>query len=514
MTTIKFRRGTAAQWTSANPVLTAGEPGFETDTNKGKIGDGTTAWTSLPYSAEREVGQRVQAAGGVVTPGQNTIAGYSGNGVASDLGTTTINGGGTVGRENIIGATDFSTVGTATSNVKATGSGADYSVITGGYDNMAGGLMSVISGAHNYTTNTSTHGTISGGSLHHIDAGDYHTIAGGTVNSITTTGGSRCTIGGGADNSITGTISGAAIAGGRSNIASASQAFIGAGLSNSASGDRSVIGGGNVNTATAQFSAVLGGSGNNATGQRSSVGGGSGNTASGQNASVGGGGNCQANTSFSSVAGGELNTVNTSSHGTVAGGKSNAVTGLYAAIGGGDVNTASGANAFVVGSNNTGSGAYSTAAGVFAIAANYGENAESSGRFAAAGDAQRSRLGARRATTDATPTELRLDGGSTRLVLADNSCYRFTIEVAGLKSDGSAGCGFEVRGTIRRGSGAASVALVGTNVSESWIDTALSGAAFAATADTTNGALSMTVTGVAATSIRWNATIRLTKVSF
>lgn len=47
--TIKLRRGTAAQWTAANPVLADGEPGFERDTGKQKIGDGTTAWSGLDY---------------------------------------------------------------------------------------------------------------------------------------------------------------------------------------------------------------------------------------------------------------------------------------------------------------------------------------------------------------------------------------------------------------------------------------------------------------------------------
>ncbi len=46
---IKTRRGTAAAWTSANPTLAAGEPGYETDTGKIKIGDGSTAWNSLAY---------------------------------------------------------------------------------------------------------------------------------------------------------------------------------------------------------------------------------------------------------------------------------------------------------------------------------------------------------------------------------------------------------------------------------------------------------------------------------
>lgn len=46
---IQLRRDTAANWTSANPVLAAGQPGFETDTRKWKVGDGTTAWNSLAY---------------------------------------------------------------------------------------------------------------------------------------------------------------------------------------------------------------------------------------------------------------------------------------------------------------------------------------------------------------------------------------------------------------------------------------------------------------------------------
>jgi hypothetical protein len=47
---IQIKRGTASSWTSANTVLAAGEVGFETDTKKLKVGDGTTAWTSLGYT--------------------------------------------------------------------------------------------------------------------------------------------------------------------------------------------------------------------------------------------------------------------------------------------------------------------------------------------------------------------------------------------------------------------------------------------------------------------------------
>jgi len=46
---IQPRRGTADQWTSANPILAVGEMGYETDTKKFKYGDGLTAWATLPY---------------------------------------------------------------------------------------------------------------------------------------------------------------------------------------------------------------------------------------------------------------------------------------------------------------------------------------------------------------------------------------------------------------------------------------------------------------------------------
>ena len=48
---IQVRRGTASEWTSANPTLAAGELGVETDTRKIKVGTGSTAWTSLSYIA-------------------------------------------------------------------------------------------------------------------------------------------------------------------------------------------------------------------------------------------------------------------------------------------------------------------------------------------------------------------------------------------------------------------------------------------------------------------------------
>jgi hypothetical protein len=54
-TRMQQRRGTAAQWTAANPTLAAGEIGFETDTNKFKMGNGSSAWTSLQYFVDASI---------------------------------------------------------------------------------------------------------------------------------------------------------------------------------------------------------------------------------------------------------------------------------------------------------------------------------------------------------------------------------------------------------------------------------------------------------------------------
>lgn len=45
----QMQNDTAANWTSANPILALGDVGYETDTKKLKIGDGVTAWSALSY---------------------------------------------------------------------------------------------------------------------------------------------------------------------------------------------------------------------------------------------------------------------------------------------------------------------------------------------------------------------------------------------------------------------------------------------------------------------------------
>lgn len=62
---------TAAAWLEANPILFVNEIGFESDTNRMKIGDGVTPWAKLPYSAA--AGQVFSSGNGVVVNG-NTIS--------------------------------------------------------------------------------------------------------------------------------------------------------------------------------------------------------------------------------------------------------------------------------------------------------------------------------------------------------------------------------------------------------------------------------------------------------
>jgi hypothetical protein len=69
---IQLRKGTAAQWTAANPTLALGEPGAETDTGRIKCGDGATLWNALPYANAADI-----AAHSAVTTG---VHGISANG--------------------------------------------------------------------------------------------------------------------------------------------------------------------------------------------------------------------------------------------------------------------------------------------------------------------------------------------------------------------------------------------------------------------------------------------------
>lgn len=65
MTTITLRDGLESEWASANPVLAKSELGIESDTNRFKIGDGTSNWADMPYFIDEDfIASLIAAAGG------------------------------------------------------------------------------------------------------------------------------------------------------------------------------------------------------------------------------------------------------------------------------------------------------------------------------------------------------------------------------------------------------------------------------------------------------------------
>jgi hypothetical protein len=79
---LKLRQDTAANWTSVNPTLLAGELGRESDTGKIKIGNGSSTWTALAYQAWATLPVAVSAGGTgqtTYTNGQLLIGNTTGN---------------------------------------------------------------------------------------------------------------------------------------------------------------------------------------------------------------------------------------------------------------------------------------------------------------------------------------------------------------------------------------------------------------------------------------------------
>jgi hypothetical protein len=128
-------------------------------------------------------------------------------------------------------------------------------------------------------------------------------------------------------------------------------------------------------------------------------------------------------------------------------------------------------------------------------------------------------VGVKKATTDATASILTSDAGaastSNQCTLQNNNAIAFTIEVVARNTSTGMAGRWEAKGLIKRGANASATALVGTPVvtltnadNEAWIVTG----AIALTADTTYGALAVTVTGAASTTIHWLAKILTTEI--
>jgi hypothetical protein len=84
------RKDTAANWTAANPILLSGEIGYETDTKKFKIGDGSTNWNTLAYLPIPDGSGNLTITGNleIGTTGSLTFEGSTANGFETTLAVT------------------------------------------------------------------------------------------------------------------------------------------------------------------------------------------------------------------------------------------------------------------------------------------------------------------------------------------------------------------------------------------------------------------------------------------
>jgi hypothetical protein len=200
------------------------------------------------------------------------------------------------------------------------------------------------------------------------------------------------------------------------------------------------------------------------------------------------------------------------------GGNTALASGSNSVVVGGFTNTASGTGSVAFGGYyNTASASYSYASGYYASAAQYGKQVFASGRFAADGDAQAGKMVLRISTTNATPAVMTSDAGAAsttnQVILPNDSTYAFRILVVARRTDAdNESAGYEFSGVVDRNANAASTAIVGT-VAKTVLAEDTSAWDVNVTADTTNGGLKVEVTGEAAKTIRWVATVWTSEVT-
>ena len=134
---IQVRRDSSNNWTSTNPILSQGEPGYEIDTNKIKYGDGIATWNVLPYTTGTGAGATgpegatgitgdTGATGSTGPQGASGFQGQEGStgatGVIGPTGATGITGAtGQTGLTGNVGSTGIDGATGATGPVGATG---------------------------------------------------------------------------------------------------------------------------------------------------------------------------------------------------------------------------------------------------------------------------------------------------------------------------------------------------------------------------------------------------------
>jgi hypothetical protein len=210
------------------------------------------------------------------------------------------------------------------------------------------------------------------------------------------------------------------------------------------------------------------------------------------------------------VAIGGSGTSSSSTYSSAIGGANAQASGLYSAVYGGINGVANAQNSAVIG------GAYGTAR---SIVGNFIIPASDAPVSAISGRQQLAFLLLGIATTDATVTTLRSNasaaGTTNQLTLPNNSAYYVRGSCIANVTGGGNTKAWTFDAVIKRGATAASTAIVGA-VTENIVAADAGAATWDVTisADTTNGALAVSVTGQAATTIRWVCKLESTEVTF
>lgn len=215
---------------------------------------------------------------------------------------------------------------------------------------------------------------------------------------------------------------------------------------------------------------------------------------------------------------GGYNNIASASFSAVVGARDSTSSGSTAVVVGGDTNIASGSGAVVLGgANNTADGLNSVVSGAYALARGLSSSRTLSGvNLAGTGTAQQREAVLSTNTTDATPKVLTVNAGGASadnvFVLADNSANAFEILVSAKVGTFGDRASYRITGMISRGSGAGTTVIDGTpTVTPIATVGGASAWAIAVSANTTLGSLAVTVTGVAATAIRWVAATKVTE---
>ncbi len=180
----------------------------------------------------------------------------------------------------------------------------------------------------------------------------------------------------------------------------------------------------------------------------------------------------------------------------------------------GYVNSAGGQSDVSLGENNeTFSASFCLATGAWSQANKQGQRSHASGSFNfSRGTAQICDLVLRNSTSNATATTLFLNGSSLRPTIQSGKGWDFMVKVFGMKSDGSKVARFWRQGVIKNVGGTTTLAGTIQTVGTDYEDDA--GTDVAITADDTNDALQIQVTGIAGESWRWVAQIWFEELAY